>query len=108
MNHSPQEVEEIGGIRYLYKYLGVYLPYMILMSVGTVAGIIGIVWTQTFGKLYLFHFQNFKFNKGNTLIILAVAFSNELKTITNALIVNLAVSDILIASFSNSFSAVGK
>ena len=46
MNHSPQEVEEIGGIRYLYKYLGVYLPYMILMSVGTVAGIIGIVWKQ--------------------------------------------------------------
>ena len=42
-NMSTITVAEIGGVEYIFKYLGVYLPYMTLMLIGTVAGIIGII-----------------------------------------------------------------
>jgi hypothetical protein len=33
--------EHIGGIEYLRKYLDVYLPYIIITSIGSFVGIIG-------------------------------------------------------------------
>jgi hypothetical protein len=44
--------------------------------------------------------------KGNLLIILAVVFTKELQTITNAFILNLAISDFLIAAMCNSIIAL--
>jgi hypothetical protein len=35
--------EEIGGIEFLYRHLGIYLPYIILTSIGTIIGTLGIL-----------------------------------------------------------------
>lgn len=76
--------EEIGGIKFLMKNLAIYLPYITLTSIGTVIGVLG-----------------------NLLIIAAILLTKELKKITNLLIFNLAVSDLMIAAVSNSFSTIG-
>jgi len=35
--------EEIGGIEFLYRHLGIFLPYIILTSIGTIIGTLGIL-----------------------------------------------------------------
>ena len=37
-----KSTEEIGGINFLYEHLGIYLPFIILTSIGTVIGTLGI------------------------------------------------------------------
>ena len=85
-NQSFNETEEIGGLKFLLNNLGILLPYLTFLVLGTVFGVLG-----------------------NLLIMAAVIFSKELRTTTkNAFIFNLAVSDLIISGIVDSFVAVGK
>jgi hypothetical protein len=75
---------EIGGLVYFYRYFCEYFPYVTLSLSGTVFGIIG-----------------------NILIIGAVICHKELHTTTNMLIFNLALADLTISGFVDSFSVAG-
>ncbi len=85
-NYSYNLTEEAGGLKFLFNNLGVYLPYSIFAAMGAVFG--------TFGNL---------------LIMAAILCTKELlKTTKNAIIFNLALSDLIISAIVDSFTIVGK
>ena len=83
LNETYHDVE-IGGLMFFIQYLSDYLPYTVLNCFGTFIGILG-----------------------NLLIIGAVVCNKELHTTTNMLVFNLALSDIIISGFVDSFTAIG-
>ena len=42
-NISSNEFSDVGGIAYFWAYISDYLPYVILVSFGTVIGVIGTI-----------------------------------------------------------------
>lgn len=36
-----ETIENVGGLEFFFKHLGIYLPYTVLTGLGTIAGIIG-------------------------------------------------------------------
>ena len=84
-NTNAEVFEEIGGILYFLKYLSEYLPYSLLSSIGVVVGLLG-----------------------NILIIGAIISTKELHTTTYMLIFNLSLADLVISSFVDLFTVIGK
>lgn len=82
MNNTQSN--QIGGVEYLMENFHVYFPYTFISGLVTVTGTIG-----------------------NLIIMGAIIQSKELQTTTNALIFNLALSDLLISSIVDSFTVVG-
>lgn len=76
--------EDIGGIAFVMKNPGLYLPYTTMYCVGIVVGL-----------------------SGNILIMGSIICSKELHTVTNMLIFNLSMADILISGFVDIFSVIG-
>jgi len=95
----------IGGLEFFLENLADYLPYTTISALATV-----------FGKLYFlirllkfiqaFHFVLGTF--GNLVIIGSILCTKELQTVTNSLILNLALSDLLISCLIDSFTVVGR
>ena len=79
------EDHEIGGILYFITYISDYLPYTILCAIGSVVGLFG-----------------------NLLIVGAVLCTKELQSMTNMLVFNLALADIVISGFVDSWTVAGK
>ena len=50
-NGSSYVYDEIGGLPYILKYLGIYIPYSALSFIGIFVGIAGILTSLT-EKLY--------------------------------------------------------
>nr|QVK45856.1 G protein-coupled receptor [Proales similis] len=75
---------DIGGLEFFIRYIGELLPYTIFSTCGTLIGILG-----------------------NLLIIGAVICTKELHNPTNMLIFNLALADLTISGFVDSFTVVG-
>ena len=74
------------SINYLGDYMAVYLPYMILDSIGLICGTIG-----------------------NTLVLLTIGFDNSLKSNPAYIFIfSLAFSDLLITIFDQTFTILGK
>ena len=76
---------KIGGILYFITYISDYLPYTILCAIGSVVGLFG-----------------------NLLIVGAVLCTKELQSMTNMLVFNLALADIVISGFVDSWTVAGK
>lgn len=74
-----------GGWEFLLNNLNIYLPYTVICSLVTITGTVG-----------------------NLIIIAAIIDSKELQTNTNALIFNLALSDLFISGIVDLFAVVGK
>ena len=75
----------IISLNYLGDYMGVYLPYIILDSVGLICGTIG-----------------------NTLVLLTIGFDNSLKSNPAYIFIfSLAFSDLFITIFDQTFTILG-
>ncbi|CAF0837503.1 unnamed protein product [Brachionus calyciflorus] len=75
---------EYGGIVFFILNLGDYLPYSLLVLSATLAGLLG-----------------------NLLIIGAVICTKELHSSTNMLVFNLALADLVVSCFVDTFTLVG-
>lgn len=79
------DMENIGGMEFLMKYIHIYMPYNVLTFVGILFGFLG-----------------------NTLIIGSILMSKELRTNSTCLLcLNLAIADFSITCFVNGFTIVG-
>ena len=79
------EDQEIGGVLYFMKYMSDFLPYTVLSGNGVIVGLLG-----------------------NLLIVGAVLCTRELQSTTNMLVFNLALADIVISGFVDSWTVAGK
>jgi hypothetical protein len=108
---NVDSTQEIGGLAYFLVHMSDYLPDVCLGLIGIILGVLG--------KSYIYPILNtllvdrgisLKFylsSKGNLIIIGTVLLDKELHTPTYFLILNLALSDLLISGFVDTFTVVG-
>ncbi len=72
-----------NGFEYIESNMGLTLPFIVLSGLGIIFGL------------------------GNFLVVASVLFIKDLRTPTNLIILNLAISDILQSIFIGTFSILG-
>ena len=103
-----QVEEEIGGIRYISKNLGMYIPYVSLFGLGLITGVVGKL-NRNETKCKPLINADFHGYSGNTLIIGTILFVKDLRqNPTFMLIVNLSLSDIVVSVVVDTSTIVGK
>ena len=82
---ATENVTLLGGLKYISKHPGTAIPYL---TIAILACILGVV--------------------GNIAVLFAVFSYKPLRNVNNAILVNLALADLTVASLGDTFSVVGK
>ena len=85
VTHFPEDVTLLGGLKYISKHPGTAIPYLTIAILACVLGVIG-----------------------NIAVLLAIFSYKPLRNADNAILVNLALADLTVASLGDTFSVVGK
>ena len=79
------ELHPLGGLQFIRTFPAVAVPYLVITIAACVIGILG-----------------------NTAALLAIFTYRPLRTWDNAILVNIALADLTVASLGDTFSVVGK
>ena len=82
---ATEDVALPGGLQYISKHPGTAIPYLTIAILACILGVIG-----------------------NIAVLLAVFSYKPLRNVNNAILVNLALADLTVASLGDTFSVVGK
>ena len=83
--HFPEDVTLLGGLKYISKHPGTAIPYLTIAILACVLGVVG-----------------------NIAVLFAIFSYKPLRNANNAILVNLALADLTVASLGDTFSVVGK
>ena len=83
--HFPEDVTLLGGLKYISKHPVTAIPYLTIAILACVLGVVG-----------------------NIAVLFAIFSYKPLRNANNAILVNLALADLTVASLGDTFSVVGK
>ena len=108
VNFSFKNHSEIGGLAYFLTHISEYLPYVIIVSLGSVIGVIGI--TKNLAIIYITYSKRLILilYKGNLIVMLTIITNRELHSPTYILVFNLSIADIIVSGFVDSMAIFGK
>jgi hypothetical protein len=107
-NHqNTTDAVEYGGISFFLQNLAHYLSYLTLVTVGDVLGTFSNWSFQLASRIYTLNRFLFLKYKGNLVVIFSIFCTKNLHNATNFFILNLALSDLAICFFSQTFNIVG-
>ena len=85
VTHFPEDVTLLGGLKYISKHPGTAIPYLTIAILACVLGVVD-----------------------NIAVLFAIFSYKPLRNANNAILVNLALADLTVASLGDTFSVVGK